>query len=117
MVTGTNVDSIVIAYANSRTGQRGIDAYMWLVSVLRAHSTSTSTTLSHGSSSAVVTVVDGAAVLHCLSGDPVDSAAIIEWARESFGSTATLRGLALPGDRETKNLFEEASLPAQVLLH
>jgi hypothetical protein len=25
--------------------------------------------------------------------------------------------LALPGDRQTKNLFEEARLPAQVLLH
>ena len=116
-MTGATVDSIVLAYAESRTGQRGIAAYIWLVSVLRTHPTSTSTTLTYGSSSAVVTVVDGAAVLHCLSGDPADSAAVIERARESFGSTASLRGLALPGDRQTKNLFEEARLPAQVLLH
>jgi len=34
-VTGATVDSIVLAYAESRTGQRGIAAYSWLVSVLR----------------------------------------------------------------------------------
>jgi hypothetical protein len=116
-VTGATVDSIVVAFADSRAGQRGVDAYMWLVSVLRTHPTSTSTTLTHGSSSAVITVVAGAAVLHCLSGDPADSAAVIERAKEFFGSTAALRGLALPGDRQTKNLFEEARMPAQVLLH
>ncbi len=112
-----SVESIVAAYAESRAEQRGIDAYMWLVSVLRTHSAATSTTLLHGSSSAVVTVADGAAVLHCLAGDPVDSAAVIEQARKSLGTTVLLRGLALPGDRQTKNLFEEAKLPAQVLLH
>jgi len=116
-MTDTSIESIVAAYAESRTGQRGIGAYTWLVAILVDHPGSTSTAVRHGSSSAVVTVVDDAAVLHCLSGDPTDSAVVIEHARAVFGSTAALRGLALPGDRQTKNLFEEARLPAQVLLH
>lgn len=116
-MTGDSVDSIVAGYVESRVGQRGISAYAWLVSVLRAHPGSTSTAVRHGSSSAVVTVVDGAAVLHSLTGEPEDSAVVIEQVRESHGRDAALRGLALPGDRQTKNLFEEARLPAQVLLH
>lgn len=116
-MTVSSVESIVTGYAASRTGQRGIIAYTWLVSVLRAHPGSSSTAVGHGSSCAVVTVVDGAAVLHSLSGDPEDSAVVIEQVRESYGRNAALRGLALPGDRQTKNLFEEARLPAQVLLH
>ena len=116
-MTAASVDSVVADYADSRTGQRGIAAYTWLVAVLRAHPGSTSTVAVHGSSSAVVTVVDGAAVLHSLTGQPEDSAIVIEHVRESHGRNGALRGLALPGDRLTKNLFEEARLPAQVLLH
>jgi hypothetical protein len=116
-MTDTSIDSIVAAYAESRTGQRGIGTYTWLVAILRDHPGSTSTAVRHGSSSAVVTVVEGAAVLHSLSGDPADSAVVIEQVRESQAQDAALRGLALPGDRQTKNLFEEARLPAQVLLH
>lgn len=116
-MTETSVESVVVDYAESRTGQRGISAYTWFVSVLRTHPGSTSNTVSHGSSSAVVTVVDGGAVLHSLSGDPADAAIVIDQVRDSLGAEASLRGLALPGDRQTKNLFEEARLPAQVLLH
>lgn len=108
--------SIVDAYTASRAGQRGIEAYGWFISVLRAYPGSSSAVVSHGSASAVVTVVNGAAVLHSLTGEPVDAAVVIERARELHPSIA-LRGMALPGDRQTKNLFEEARLPAQVLLH
>ena len=116
-MTTPTVESIVAAYAESRAGQRGVLAYTWLVSLLRAHAGSSSTAVTHGSSCAVVTVVDGTAVLHSLSGEPADSAAVIEHARQILGAATVLRGLALPGDRQTKNLFEEAKMPAQVLLH
>lgn len=116
-MTSLSVDSIVAGYADARTGQRGIATYTWLVSVLRAHPGSNSTALEHGSSRAVVTVVDGVAVLHSLSGEPEDSTVVIARVRETYGQNAAMRGLALPGDRQTKNLFEEARLPAQVLLH
>ncbi|MBM3730153.1 MAG: hypothetical protein FJW44_04960 [Actinobacteria bacterium] len=116
-MTRNSVASVVSGYAESHAGQRGIDAYNWLVCLLQAHPGSTSTAVSHGSSSAVVTVVDGAVVLHSLSGEAADSAVLLMHARDAYGADTALRGLALPGDRQTKNLFEEAGLPAQVLLH
>jgi hypothetical protein len=115
-MTQRSTDALVAEYAASRDGQRGILAYSWLVAVLRGHAGSTDTVISHESASAVLTLVDGAAVLHSLSGDPSHAAIVIERARD-IHPTCALRGLALPGDRLTKNLFEEARLPAQVLLH
>jgi hypothetical protein len=108
--------AIIDAYVASRSGQRGIEAYAWFVAVLRSHPGSTSTVTTHGGARAVVTVANGAAVLHSLTGDPADAAQVIEKSRQA-NTQYVLRGMALPGDRQTKNLFEEARLPAQVLLH
>ena len=58
----------------------------------------------------------GSAVLHCLQGDLANAGEVIECARAHFREVK-FRGLALPGDRLTKNLFEEARMPAQMLLH
>jgi hypothetical protein len=107
---------LIADYTAARAGQRGIVAYAWLVGVLRSHAGSSDTVVSHESASGVLTLAGGAAVLHSLSGDPEHAAIVIEQARRVHPQCA-LRGLALPGDRQTKNLFEEARLPAQVLLH
>jgi len=112
----SGVDALIEAYVAARAGQRGIDAYAWLVGVLRADIDSHSSIVRHASSAAVVTTIGGASVLHSLSGDAADAAVVIELARELHAGTQ-IRGLALPGDRATKNLFEEARMPAQVLLH
>lgn len=110
------VDSMVASYLLAKAGQRGIETYEWLVSIMRRTDGASSVALVAESVSGVLTSVSGSAVLHSLQGDLEAGAEVILAAREHAGSIR-LRGLALPGDRMTKNLFEEARLPAQVLLH
>lgn len=65
----------------------------------------------------MVTTCAGQFVIHSLIGeDDAHRASIIERVKATH-EHGPIRGLALPGDRRTKNLFEEARLPAQVLLH
>lgn len=106
----------VSAYRANRVGQRGIDTYAWIVDLMGAQPDSRSVLVTHGAASGVVTAVSGSAVLHCLDGPAQDAALVIDYAR-SLHPDAIIRGLALPGDRQTKNLFEEARMPAQLLLH
>lgn len=110
------VDDLVASYAALRTGQRGIEAYLWFVSTLRRTAGSESVAVIGSATSGILTFAAGAAVLHSLQGDLERGADVISAARAHAGSM-TFRGLALPGDRLTKNLFEEARLPAQMLLH
>lgn len=110
------VDELVSAYTALKVGQRGIEAYCWFVATLRNVTGSESVAIIGPATSGVLTLASDAAVLHSLQGDLENGAEIIAAARSHAGST-TFRGLALPGDRLTKNLFEEARLPAQMLLH
>lgn len=110
------IEALVASYADLKAGQRGIDAYQWFVATLRAAAGAHSAAVTGSTTFAVVTFASGAAVLHSLQGDLEEGANIISAAREHAG-TIQFRGLALPGDRLTKNLFEEARLPAQMLLH
>jgi hypothetical protein len=112
----TRVASCVNAYRANRAGQRGIDTYAWLVDLLGAQTGSRSSLVTVGSATGVVTSVAGSAVLHCLDGPAPEAASVIEHVR-SMNPGVTVRGLALPGDRLTKNLFEEARMPAQLLVH
>ena len=59
---------------------------------------------------------NGIAVGMATSIPPHNAGEVIECARAHFREVK-FRGLALPGDRLTKNLFEEARMPAQMLLH
>lgn len=110
------IEELVSAYTAQKTGQRGIEAYAWFVATLRGVTGSESVAITGAVTSGVLTLASGAAILHSLQGDLENGAEIIAAARSHAGST-TFRGLALPGDRLTKNLFEEARLPAQMLLH
>ena len=112
----TRVEGLVAAYADIKAGQRGIDAYRWFVSTLCGVPGAESVAVLGPATFAVLTLVADAAVLHSLQGDLEAGADVIAAARSHAGTTA-FRGLALPGDRLTKNLFEEARLPAQMLLH
>ncbi len=112
-----SVDSAIARFLFERTETRGVEAYAWLVSVLRSAPGAESQVFRCHEAEGVVTTCAGQSVIHSLTGDnDVDRAAIIDYAKETHEST-TIRGLALPGDRRTKNLFEEARLPAQVLVH
>ena len=110
------VEELVAAYAEIKAGQRGIDAYRWFVSMLRGVPGSESVAVLGPATFAVLTLVADSAVLHGLQGELEAGGDVISAAR-SYAGSASFRGLALPGDRMTKNLFEEARLPAQMLLH
>lgn len=112
----TVVDSVVRRFLDERHGSRGVDTYEWLVATLRRVPDSHSHAISVGSAAAVVTSCDSSVVVHCLVGPDDQRAALIAHVRATSAVTH-VRGLALPGDRMTKNLFEEARMPAQVLLH
>ena len=106
----------VSTYRTNRVGQRGIDTYSWIVDLIGSQPNSRSVLVNHGAASGVVTAVSGSAVLHSLDGPAQDAALVIDHAR-SLHPGVIVRGLALPGDRQTKNLFEEARMPAQLLVH
>lgn len=112
-----SVDNAVQQFLDERAGTRGVDAYAWLVSVLRASPGSSSIVYLCGAAKAVVTSSFDQFVIHSLTGeDDAERATIIDHVR-GLHPDDPVRGLALPGDRRTKNLFEEAHLPAQALLH
>ena len=115
--TPEEVDASLARFLGERTGARGIEAYSWLVSVLRSAPGASSVVYRYNEAEGVVTSCAGQYVIHSLTGDnDVDRAMIISRAKDVY-KEGFVRGLALPGDRRTKNLFEEARLPAQVLLH
>lgn len=111
-----SVDSTIGAYRAIKEGQRGISTYSWIVDTLRSHPGSESIVITGPGAAAVVTIAGGSAVLHSLQGEAEPAAEIIAAARERYANVI-FRGLALPGDRQTKNLFEEARMPAQLLMH
>ena len=110
------VSDFIQNYARDRVGQRGIETYLWLIDVMRSAHGSSSVILRSDLIQAVLTDLPECAVVHCISGDMSLGAQLVDAARGRT-SSKHLRGLALPGDRLTKNLFEEARLPAQVLVH
>ncbi len=110
------VASCITGYRANRAGQRGIDTYAWLVDLLGARPDSHSVVVTVGGATGVVTTSSGSAVLHSLDGPADDASIVIDHAR-TLNPGVTVRGLALPGDRHTKNLFEEARMPAQLLVH
>lgn len=111
----TAIDAVVTRFVDERAGSRGVGAYEWLVATLRAVPGSESRAISTGGAAAVLTTCNSSMVVHSLVGPDEDRAVLIEHARSI--ATVNVRGLALPGDRLTKNLFEEAKMPAQILLH
>lgn len=111
------IDETIARFLAERAGSRGVETYAWIVSVLRSAPDASSETHRHGTAACVVTSCAGQFVIHSLVGDDdADRASIIDHVKERH-EHGSIRGLALPGDRRTKNLFEEARLPAQVLLH
>lgn len=110
------IDRLLSSYETSKAGQRGIDSYLWFVRLLHSSAAAHTVAIFGDKAAGLVTVVSKSAVLHCLQGDLEWGAEVISAARE-YSATSTFRGLALPGDRLTKNLFEEARLPAQMLMH
>lgn len=110
------VAEIVSRFLSERDGARGAATYEWLVRSLTVVPGASNVALLTEVASGVLTTCNGAAILHSLVGNDADRAAIIAHAK-SMCADLVLRGLALPGDRSTKNLFEEARMPAQVLLH
>ena len=111
------VTSVIKRFSDERAGTRGVDAYAWIVDTLRSATDASDTVLVCGEAAGILTTANGAAVLHSLIGDSdAERGEIIAHAK-GLQRSLKLRGLALPGDRRTKNLFEEARMPAQVLVH
>ena len=111
------VTSVIKRFSDERAGTRGVDAYVWIVDTLRSATDASDTALACGEAAGVLTTANGAAVLHSLVGESDEERGEIIAYAKSLKSNLKLRGLALPGDRRTKNLFEEARMPAQVLVH
>ena len=111
------VASVIKHFSDERAGTRGIDAYMWFVDTLRSATGASDIVLACGEAAGILTSANGSAVLHSLIGESdAERGEIIAHAK-GLRPGLQLRGLALPGDRRTKNLFEEARMPAQVLVH
>lgn len=104
---------------------RGVETYRWLVGLATRDTGATSTgivaSLNGGAVGMGVVVHGGGSfLLHgvfvapTFRGIGVGRSIVLE-AREMAAGSA-LRTLALPGDRRTKNLFEQAGMPAQVII-
>ena len=111
------VTNVIKRFSDERAGTRGVDAYGWIVDTLRSAAGSSDTVLACGEAAGILTSVNGAAVLHSLIGESDAQRGEIIAHAKTLQPGLKLRGLALPGDRRTKNLFEEARMPAQVLVH
>jgi len=111
------ISKVIERFAGERIDARGIDTYVWIVDILRSATDASDTALACGEAAGVLTTANGAAVLHSLIGESDEERGEIIAYAKSLKSNLKLRGLALPGDRRTKNLFEEARMPAQVLVH
>ena len=112
----SDVEDAIDSYLKRREGQRGIDTYGWMVRLLCTSRSATPRVLMTSTATAIVVDSDEGWVICCLDGAPETCAALIEHVRKDSNGIR-IRGLALPGDRTTKNLFEEARLPAQLLIH
>jgi GNAT superfamily N-acetyltransferase len=109
--------------ADSDQQRRGVVAYRWIVSCLKQLGES-SVVLGLVENQAAgicwVTTTNGASVVHTLyvaeryRGQRLASK-MLEMAKLHAGDVP-LRALALPGDRNTKNLFERAGMPAQLIV-
>ena len=107
------------------TPPRGSEAYHWLVDLATrtegAAASGILASLNGGSVGMGIVVHCGdSALLHGVFVAPTFRGigigrSIVEEARIAAGNS-TLRTLALPGDRRTKNLFEQAGMPAQLIV-
>lgn len=104
---------------------RGLSAYRWLVGLATSEDGATVTGLVaslNGGAVGMGVVVRNAdnALLHGVFVAPTFRGigvgrSLVQEAR-SITQDAVLRTLALPGDRRTKNLFEQAGMPAQLIV-
>ena len=104
---------------------RGVEAYRWLVSLASGESGATSigivASLNGGAVGMGIVVrgtssflLHGVFVAPAFRGIGVGRALVLESREVASGSV--VRTLALPGDRRTKNLFEQAGMPAQLIV-
>lgn len=107
------------------TPPRGVETYLWLASLATRDTGATVTgilaSLNGGAVGMGIVVEDGdSALLHSVFVAPafrgigVGRAIVLE--AHSLAGESMLRTLALPGDRRTKNLFEQAGMPAQLIV-
>lgn len=115
----------LLGAASPESAPRGVDSYRWLVGLATREEGATITgivaSLNNGAVGMGI-VVSGpeSALLHGVFVAPTFRGigvgrAIVQEARAVAGPL-TLRTLALPGDRRTKNLFEQAGMPAQLIV-
>lgn len=112
-------------YGDAGSEPRGLSAYRWLVGLATSEDGATVTGLVaslNGGAVGMGVVVRNAdnALLHGVFVAPTFRGigvgrSLVQEAR-SITQDAVLRTLALPGDRRTKNLFEQAGMPAQLIV-
>lgn len=109
-------------WLNNRDGVRGVSSYRWLVHLLMKDGEGA---VIENKRMRCVAVRNSGRVWMCAA-EIIDAAESDERAASEsdflsevrlWGGEDVLCGLALPGDRATKNLFESLGMPAQVLLH
>jgi GNAT superfamily N-acetyltransferase len=111
------------ALAHSDPQRRGFSTYRWIVSCLeQLGETSIVLCRVDGEAAGIccVTVANGAAVVHTLYVDePYRGRGVGPMLLEAVKNHAgdvPVHALALPGDRNTKNLLERAGMPAQLIV-
>lgn len=106
------------AWILERDGVRGVACYRWITDVLMRDGRYA--LIEDGGASCVVVLNNGRAIITALVTEPDYSSEqlghLIDSIREWSGPV-TIGGLALPGDRVTKNIFEALGMPAQILAH
>ena len=108
------VSEAIESWLKYREFHRGIDTYSWIAGLVR-HSDEVSGYVVTYRDARCVAFVSREDVLLCaIEGE--ESSSMIKSVRDTWPGH-TVRALALPGDRVTKNDLEHSRMPAQLLVH
>jgi hypothetical protein len=102
------------SWLQDRESHRGIDTYSWVTDLTRRSSEVSSYVISYKDAKCVALVSREDVLLCAIEGE--ESSSMIESVRDTWPEH-TVRALALPGDRVTKNALEHSRMPAQLLVH
>ena len=108
------VSEAVKSWLKDRESHRGIDTYSWITGLVSQSDEVSCYVVTYKDARCVAFVSREDILLCAIEGK--ESSSMIESVRETWPSH-TVRALALPGDRATKNDLEHTRMPAQLLVH
>jgi hypothetical protein len=109
-----SASEVIESWLRDRESERGVGTCSWIVDLARRSSEVSSYVVSYREATCVAFVSREDILLCAVSGE--ESSNMIKSVRDTWPGH-TVRALALPGDRATKNALEHARMPAQLLVH